>query len=259
MEFEQLSMLQETGFTMKKVKPMKILVACEESQAVCIELRKLGHEAYSADIQECSGGHPEWHILGDVIPIINGDCKFKTMDGVEHEIIGEWDMMIAHPPCTYLTVSANKHYSIDKYGDKARERISLREDAIKFFMMFANAKCKKIAIENPIGVISTRYRKPNQIIQPYQFGHPFRKSTCLWLIGLNHLESTKIVDFESIHSKGKSGGYSGTLWHVKDENGKVLSYGDPRVAKARSKTFPGIAKAMAEQWAGDARDYVEDK
>lgn len=227
---------------------MNVLIACEESQAVCKAFRARGHNAFSADIQECSGGHPEWHIKGDVLPYINGNCTFTTTDGTNHTIDGKWDLLIAHPPCTYLTVAANKLYNVNKYGDKAIERIANREKAIEFFMKFVEADCDKKAIENPIGIISTRYQKPTQIIQPYEYGHPVRKSTCLWLYNLPKLQPTNIVDFETIHSKGASGGYSGNSWVVKDENGKILSYNDPRVAKARSKTFPGIAKAMAEQW-----------
>lgn len=243
---------------------MKVLVACEESQAVTKEFRRLGHEAYSCDIIECSGGHPEWHIMQDVLPLLNPQwiplrentniwgIEFKTCDGKEHFISNKWDMIIAHPPCTYLTVAANKLYNVEKYGEKAVKRLEYREKAIEFFMAFVNADCEKKAIENPIGVISSRYRKPDQIIQPYQFGHPVRKSTCLWLYGLPVLQHTNVVDFECIHSKGKSGGYSGASWVVRDENGKILSYKDPRVAKARSKTYEGIGKAMAEQWGGKA-------
>ena len=227
---------------------MNVLVACEESQRVCIAFRERGHNAFSCDIEPCSGGHPEWHIMQDVIPLLNGRCSFETMDGIEHSIDGKWDLIIAHPPCTYLTVAANKLYNIEKYGEKAVKRLEDREKAIEFFMEFVNAECERKAIENPIGVISTRYRKPDQIIQPYQFGHPVRKSTCLWLYNLPKLKPTNIVDFECIHSNGKSGGYSGPSWIVKDENGKILSYKDPRVAKARSKTYEGVAKAMASQW-----------
>ena len=140
------------------------------------------------------------------------------MDGISH-YVDKWDLIVAHPPCTYLTVAANKLYNVERYGDKARERIKNREQAIKFFMEFVNADCEHIAIENPIGVISTRYRKPDQIIQPYEYGHPYRKSTCLWLKGLPKLTPTNIVEFEEIHSKGKSGGYSGNSWVVRDENG----------------------------------------
>lgn len=235
---------------------MNVLVACEESQAVCKAFRAKGHNAFSCDIQECSGGHPEWHIQGDVLEILNPHqisnsfygIVFRTVDGEAHAIKGKWDMIIAHPPCTYLTVAANKLYSVEKYGDKALKRLQDREKAVEFFMAFVDADCDKKAIENPIGVISTKYRKPTQIIQPYEYGHPVRKSTCLWLYNLPKLTPTNVVEYETIHSKGASGGYSGNSWVVKDENGKILSYRDPRVAKARSKTFPGIAQAMAEQW-----------
>ena len=167
-----------------------------------------------------------------------------------HNIDGEWDLIIAHPPCTYLTVAANKLYDISKYGEKAVKRLKDREEAVKFFMTFVDASCKRKAIENPIGIMSTRYRKPDQIIQPYQYGHPVRKSTCLWLFGLPPLTPTDVVDFECIQSGGKSGGYSGNLWMVRDENGRVLPFRDPRVSIVRSKTYPGIASAMAEQWGG---------
>jgi len=210
---------------------MRVLVACEESQRVCIAFRDKGHEAYSCDIQDCSGGHPEWHIKDDVL---------KHLEG--------WDLIIAHPPCTYLTVAGNRWFNVEKFGDYARERIQKRQEAIDFFMKFVNAPCDKIAIENPVGIISRVYRKPDCIIQPYQFGHPYSKKTCLWLKNLPSLQPTDIVEFEKIHSKGKSGGYSGKSWYVTDENGKILSWSDPRTAKERSKTYEGIAKAMAEQW-----------
>lgn len=227
---------------------MNVLIACEESQRVCIAFRNKGHNAFSCDIQECSGGHPEWHIQGDVLPLLNGRTSFMTTDGVWHQITDRWDLIIAHPPCTYLTIAANKLYNIEKYGEKAILRNKDREAAIEFFMAFVNADCERKVIENPIGVISTRYRKPDQIIQPYEFGHPVRKSTCLWLYGVPKLTPTDIVDFECIHSKGKSGGYSGASWIVRDENGKIIPYNDPRTSKARSKTYEGIANAMAEQW-----------
>lgn len=225
---------------------MKVLVACEESQEVCKAFRAKGHEAYSADIQEPSGGHPEWHILGDVIPLINGKCKFHTMDGEEHDISGRWDILIAFPPCTYLTVTGNRWFNVEKYGDKAIQRMNNRADALKFFMKFASADCEKIAIENPVGIVSTHWKKPNQIIQPYQFGHEARKKTCLWLKGLELLKPTKVVDCGEILTGGYSVGACAN--YAKDENGKILPWNDPRTAKARSKTFPGIAKAMASQW-----------
>lgn len=230
---------------------MKVLIACEESQRVCTAFRELGHEAYSSDILHPSGGHPEWHVLGDVLEILNGNTHFLTMDGKQHDV-GKWDLIIAHPPCTFLTIAANRYYNVERYGEKAIERLANREKAIEFFMEFVNANCDKIAIENPVGVINTRYRKPDQIIHPYQFGHPVSKKTCLWLKGLPKLEPTNVVEPEIIHSKGKSGGYSGPSWYVTDENGKILSWRDPRTAIARSKTYPGIAEAMAEQWGGDA-------
>lgn len=224
---------------------MKILVACEESQAVTKELRRLGHEAYSCDIIECSGGHPEWHIMQDVLPLLNGNCEFMSMDGQAHNVDGKWDMIIAFPPCTYLTVTGNRWFNVERYGEKAVQRYSDREDAIKFFMAFANADCKRIAIENPIGVMSTEYRKPDQIIHPYMFGDPARKATCLWLKGLHHLSATNVVEPEIIKYKNRKG--TDNPWHM-----NTMSLPPTERAKARSKTFPGIAKAMAEQWAGQA-------
>lgn len=228
---------------------MKILIACEESQTVCKEMRRLGHECYSADIQEPSGGHPEWHILGDVLPIINGRCRFKTMDGSEHEVSGRWDMIIAHPPCTHLC-SAGQHWF-----SRGKKDPSLRESAVYFFMRFILADCDKIAVENPIGVMSTRYRKPDCIIQPWQFGHPETKATCLWLKGLPVLKPINVLENpeggwenQSFDSSGRYRGFK-----TRDENGRILAWNDPKTAIVRSKTYYGIAKAMAEQWAGDIR------
>jgi hypothetical protein len=231
---------------------LKILVACEESQAVTIEMRKLGHEAYSCDIIECSGGHPEWHIMQDALTLLDGYHDFVTMDGKYHDDVlnDPWDMIIAFPPCTYLTVAGNRYFNVERYGENALERIKNSQEAAEFFMKFVNADCDKIAIENPVGRMNTLFRKPDQIINPFNFGHPVSKKTCLWLKGLPLLKHTEEVEPELIHSKGKSGGYSGPSWYVTDENGKILSWKDPRTAKARSKTYPGIAKAMAEQWAG---------
>ena len=195
---------------------MKVLVACEESQAVTIAFRELGHEAYSCDIQECSGGHPEWHIQGDVLEVINQG----------------WDLMIAHPPCTYLTVSANKWYK-DQPPRKSgvlvgAERRKAREEAFEFFMKFINSDISRVAVENPIGVVSSLYRKPDQTLQPWQFGHGETKATCLWLKNLPILKPTNVVD-------------------GREQRLHKLSPGPDR-EKQRSKTFPGIAKAMAEQW-----------
>ena len=203
---------------------MRVLVACEESQRVCIAFREKGHEAYSCDILECSGGHPEWHIQDNVLKHINEN----------------WDLIIAHPPCTYLTVAANKYYNVEKYGEKAEERLKQRQKAIEFFMQFTELKCPKVCIENPIGVMSSFYCKPTQIIQPYQFGHSERKATCLWLKGLQPLKSTKIVEPDII--KLKSGKTDSRLHY------ETLKLPADERAKMRSKTFDGIALAMAEQW-----------
>lgn len=220
---------------------MYILVACEESQAVTIELRKRGHIAFSCDILPCSGGHPEWHIMGDVLPLLNGNIAFRTCDNKIHILWGFWDMIIAFPPCTYLTVTGNRWFDVSKYGDKALERAHLRQNAIDFFLAFAHAQCPRIAIENPVGVISTVYRKPDCIIQPYQFGDPYEKRTCLWLKGLPILQPTNIVDIppRKVFDSGKTM----PQWYA---DAFALSHEER--AKFRSKTFPGIAKAMAEQW-----------
>ena len=222
-----------------------LLVACEESQRVCTAFRERGWNAYSCDLQECSGGHPEWHIQGDVLGLINGNCEFNTVDGTHHIIDGEWDLIIAHPPCTYLTVTGNRWFNVERYGVKAIEREREREEGAEFFMRFVNAKCDHIAIENPVGCMSTRYRKTNQIIQPYWFGDRAQKKTCLWLKGLPNLEPTNMVDAGEFIN-GMSVGASAC--YAVDENGKRLSWSDPRTAKARSKTFWGVAHAMAEQW-----------
>ena len=203
---------------------MKVLVACEESQRVCIAFREKGHEAYSCDIEPCSGGHPEWHIQDDVL---------KHLDK-------GWDLIIAHPPCTYLTVTGNRWFNVERYGEKAIKRINDREDAIKFFLQFANNQCNKIAIENPVGIMSSIWRKPDQIIQPYMFGDAAEKKTCLWLKGLpNLIPTNQVKPPERIYFKsGKSmPEWYAKCWHLSKERTKI-----------RSKTFEGIAKAMAEQW-----------
>ena len=231
---------------------MKVLVACEESQAVCIEGRKLGHEVYSCDIQECSGGHPEWHIMCDVLPLLNGNCDFNTMDGENHSLSGRWDMIVAFPPCTYLTVTGNRWFNIDRYGEKAIQRHKDRKDGVDFFMAFANADCEKIAIENPVGIMSSEWRKPNQIINPWQFGDAFEKKTCLWLKGLPELTHTNIVKIppRKKFDSGKSmPSWYAEAWHLPKEER----------AKLRSKTFPGIAKAMAQQWMGESNRSMEQE
>lgn len=208
------------------MKKLKVLVACEESQRVCTAFRELGHEAYSADIQEPSGGHPEWHILGDVLEVLNGGA-FETMDGTQHSV-DRWDMIIAHPPCTHLAVSGARWF---KEGVKP---ISLQDQAAEFFMKFINAECEHIAVENPVCVMSTRYRKPDQIINPWQFGHLEQKKTCLWLKNLPKLHETNNVYEEMMKLPEK-------------ERAKCWWLGSNH-SKERSKTYLGIAKAIAEQW-----------
>ena len=218
---------------------MKVLIACEESQTVCKAFRAKGHEAYSCDIQEPSGGHPEWHILGDAIEATKGGA-IVTMDGQTHDI-GQWDLLIAHPPCTYLTITGNRWFNISRYGDKAIQRLELRKKAADFFMHFANCTIQKVAIENPIGYMSTAWRKPNQIIHPYMFGDPERKATCLWLKGLPALTPTNIVQPHIIYYKNGRG--SDSRWHMDS-----IKLPPKERSKARSKTFQGIANAMAQQW-----------
>ena len=202
---------------------MKILVACEESQAVTIEFRKLGHEAYSCDIEPCSGGHPEWHLQQDATELLKE----------------KWDMIIAFPPCTHLAVSGAAHF--------AKKRADGRQQqGIDFFMIFANADCDKIAIENPIGIMSNKWRKPEQIIHPWMFGDKYAKSTCLWLKGLPNLIPTNIVEkgeFKEWVDKKTGKTKRQAKWFF-----DALSLSPSERAKVRSKTFPGIAKAMAEQW-----------
>ena len=219
---------------------MKILVACEESQAVTKELRALGHEAYSCDIIECSGNHPEWHIMQDVIPLLDGNCSFKTMDAVEHTVSDRWDMIIAFPPCTYMTNASAVRMRVN--GVIQEERYKKAMEAKDFFMKFYNANCKKICIENPTPMKLIGLPQYTQAIQPYQFGHPYSKRTCLWLKGLPELIPTDIIDK---HEPYVNGGFKDSEGNYKKFPGRK-----ERDKKVRSKTFPGIAKAMANQWAG---------
>jgi site-specific DNA-cytosine methylase len=182
---------------------MQILVACEESQIVTNALRYNGHEAYSCDVLECSGGNSQWHLRMDVRKVLKND----------------WDMIIAFPPCTHLSVSGARWF---------KDKVEEQKDAIEFFMDIVNAPCEKIAIENPIGIMSTRYRKPDQIIQPWQFGHGETKATCLWLKDLPLLQPTYIVE-----------GREQRIWKMPPSKNR---------SKLRSKTYPGIAQAMADQW-----------
>ena len=224
---------------------MNILVACEESQAVCKAFREKGHNAYSCDIIECSGDHPEWHIMQDVLPLLGGNCTFETCDGVSHTIEGKWDMIIAFPPCTHLASSGAAHFAKKREDGRQRE-------GIEFFCQFLEADCDKIVIENPVGIIGGKYipqyfpdlakkynlpRKPTQIIQPYQFGHPYTKQTCLWLKNVPELQPTDILE-------KPEGGWVNQCF----TNGRYSGFKNFNGAKERSKTFEGVAAAMADQW-----------
>lgn len=226
----------------------RLLVACEESQRVCTAFREKGWEAYSCDIQECSGGHPEWHIQQDVLPLLNGDCEFTTCDGVRHKIIGKWDMIIAHPPCTYLSnVGAARLYKrVNNESYVNLKRLNMGMDAKEFFMKFYNADCEKIAIENPIPSGVFRLPRYTQIVQPFEHGHPYSKKTCFWLKGLPKITPTNIIHGNTI--SWVSGGSKDSHGNLRKQSGTKI-----RDAKTRSKTFPGIAKAMAEQWAGEVK------
>ena len=209
---------------------MKVLIACEESQEVCKAFRELGHEAYSCDILQCSGGHLEWHIQDDVLKHLD--------DG--------WDLMIAHPPCTDLAVSGARHFK-EKIANGSQQQ------SIDFFMKLINANIPKIAVENPIGIMSSKFRKPDQIIQPYQFGHNVSKSTCLWLKNLSKLEHTNVVDKgefkEWIDKKGNKKRQH--IWYYNALRQK-------NTGGLRSKTFTGIAKAMANQWGNDIVNKLKE-
>ena len=226
---------------------MNVLIACEESQRGCIEFRRKGHNAFSCDIIECSGGHPEWHIRQDVLPLLNGRCTFKTMDGKSHTIEDRWDMIIVFPPCTFLTNTGNRWFDEKKYGEKARERKRKRKLAAEFFMAGWNADCEKVIIENPIGYMSTYFRKPDQIIHPYYFAEEEndenceRKATCLWMRGVSPLSYQ--IRFKPRIIAYKNGQGTDSPWHM-----GTMSLPPAERAKARSKTFPGIAKVMAEAW-----------
>lgn len=251
---------------------MKVLVACEESQAVTIELRKLGHEAYSCDIIPCSGGHPEWHILGDVTSVLKsrllefhdncfrpGILLFTNYGTEPHIILDKWDMIIAFPPCTHLAGSGARHFEKKRADGRQRE-------GIEFFCQFLNADCDRIAIENPVGIISGDYipkhfpdladkyglpLKPTQIIHPWMFGDNYSKSTCLWLKGLEPLvpQATEqpALDWKEWADKRTGKKKRQQMWYF-----DALHLPAEERAKVRSKTFPGIAKAMAEQWGGVA-------
>ena len=227
---------------------MNVLVACEESQAVCKAFREKGHNAFSCDIQDCSGGHPEWHIKGDVLQFLNPEVlfpgelpgiQFFTMDNEYHCFPGKWDLIIAHPPCTYLTLAGNKWFK-PEFADRFPDRQKQRKEAVDFFMSIANADCDRIAIENPVGIMSSQWRKPDQYIEPYMFGDPEKKKTGLWLKGLPLLKPTNIVEPVIIHCKS---GANEPRWHM-----ETMQLPKEERSRVRSQTFIGIAKAMSEQW-----------
>ena len=234
-----------------------VLVACEESQAVTIELRKLGHNAYSCDLQDCSGGHPEWHIKQDVLPLLNGRCEFVTADGNSHKINGKWDLIIAHPECTHLAISGARHFEKKRLDGRQRQ-------GIEFFCQFLIADCDHMMIENPVGIISGDYikqyypdlcekynlpRKCDQVIHPWMFGDNFPKATCLWLKGLNPLipevneepeiEYKEWVDKKTGKIKRQAKWYFDAFVNCKSSKERSC---------IRSKTFPGVAKAIAKQF-----------
>lgn len=215
---------------------MKVLVACEESQTVCKAFRARGHEAYSCDVQEPSGGHPEWHVLGDALEILSGG-GVTTMDGALHDV-GKWDLLIAHPPCTYLTNASAVRMRVR--GEVVQERYNKAMEARKFFLAFYNADIPRIAVENPTPMKLVNLPPYTQAIQPYQFGHPYSKRTCLWLKGLPELQPTEIIDH---HEPYVNGGCKDKYGNYRRFQGR-----NERDPKTRSKTFEGFAEAMAEQW-----------
>lgn len=218
---------------------MNVLVACEESQRVCTAFREKGHNAFSCDILPCSGGHPEWHIQMDVLDIIDGNTMFKKQSGEWYHFPHRWDLIIAHPPCTYLTLAGNKWFK-PEFADRFPDRQKQRKEAVDFFMAIASAKCDKIAIENPVGVMSSQWRKPDQYIEPYMFGDPEKKKTGLWLKGLPLLKPTNIVEPVIVHCKS---GANEPRWHM-----ETMHLPKEERSRVRSQTFPGIAKAFADQW-----------
>lgn len=243
------------------MKVLNVLVACEESQRVCTEFRKLGHNAFSCDILKCSGGHPEWHFNQDVLEVIKNKGGILET-GEEIYIDGKWDLMVAHPPCTYLAVSGakwyyhpdDKHLPVEERRPHPNfpNRAQDREDGANFFMALANADIEHIAIENPVGIMNSRFRKPDQVVQPYFFGDAASKSTCLWLKNLPLLTPTKMVD-KGEYIEFKSGKRI-PKWYS-DGLTKTKTAEERRTW--RSKTFPGFAKAIAEQWSAFLLQNIE--
>ena len=219
---------------------MNILVACEESQRVCIAFRNRGHRAFSCDIIDCSGNHPEWHIKQDVLPLLDGHCDFTTCDGITHKVEGKWDMIIAFPPCIYLTAAGAVRLYPQK-GVLDPERYALGVKAAEFFTTILNADCEKIVVENPTPLKVFNLPKYNQVIEPFMFGEPYKKRTCLWLKGVSQLRPTEIVT-EGIINWVNAGSKDG---NGNKRKGTTTNFRD---SKNRSKTFEGVALAMAEQW-----------
>ena len=220
---------------------MRVLVACEESQRVCTAFRERGHEAYSCDIQGPSGGHPEWHILGDAIEAMRGGI-IRTLDDASHKV-GRWDLLIAHPPCTYLTAASAVRMFDKNHCIKDEARYRKMQEAADFFRAFLNADCDRICVENPVPLRIAGLPGYSQIIEPYWFGDPWKKRTCLWLRGLPPLYPTDMVE--------PIGYWIGAHGHDKAKRGMSKGFRDQ---KTRSKTFWGIARAMAEQFGGDIRE-----
>jgi hypothetical protein len=230
---------------------MKVIIACEKSQEVAKAFREEGHEAFSCDLEPCTGGHPEWHIQDDAMNVLRHDIisPFTT----------EWDIVIAHPPCDFLTV-ANTYINRGCSKYTAQEAQELRKKAILFFEFFTHLKNRFVAIENPIGIMSKIYRKPDQIIQPWYFGHPESKATCLWLKNLPLLQPTNYADFKQYRCRcgnvfelelGKYGCCdwpAKPLWDNQTKSGQNNLPPSKNRAELRAKTYPGIAKAMANQW-----------
>ena len=217
---------------------MRVLVACEESQVVCKAFRERGHEAYSCDLQECSGGYPEWHIQGDCIPLLNGRCRFETMDGAKHEIKERWDLLIFHPPCQFMS-KAGARWMYPKAGVVDKERLKKANLAKRFFLLGLNADCERICVENPVPLKIVGLPQPTQKVQPYEHGHSFSKCTCFWLKNLPKLRPTKIVKEYKPYLPSNTSSFA---------RGGGGSRGVAHDAKTAAKTFEGIAKAMAEQW-----------
>lgn len=217
---------------------MRVLVACEESQTVCKAFREKGHVAFSCDLQECSGGYPEWHINGDCLSLLDGDCEFVTQDGTKHTQVGEWDLIIAHPPCTYMS-KAGARWMYPTAGNISEERLKLAIEAKEFFFKMLNAKCKRIAVENPVPLKVVGLPEPTCSVQPYEHGEPFSKKTCLWLKNLPPITPTNMVSNYKPYLPSNTGGA---------KRGQKHSRGVAKNAKEASKTFKGVAQAMCEQW-----------